>query len=49
MSLTGNKIKPTILGKIFEDFFPFSFTTSETELDCYNQRVNVRVALRVPR
>ena len=33
----------TILDKIFVDFF----TTSETELDYYNQKVNVQAPSRV--
>ena len=35
------------MGKIFVDFLDlaqFSFTTSESELDYYHQKVNVRVA-----
>ena len=33
--------------KHLETFLPFFFTTSETELDYYYQKVNVRVASRV--
>ena len=42
------------MGKIFLDFLDFhilpqiSFTTSETELDYYHQKVNVWVAWRIP-
>ena len=39
------------MDKIFVDFFTFlaqfPFTTSESKLDCYHQKVNVRVASRV--
>ena len=42
----------TILGKIFGDFFfhvlpQFLFTTTETEVDYYHQKVSVQVASRV--
>ena len=40
----------TILDKRFTDFSTFSqflFTTTETEIDYYHQKVNLRVASRV--
>ena len=42
----------TILGKIFGDFFfhvlpQLLFTTTETEVDYYHQKVSVQVASRV--
>ena len=49
-------VNPTILDKTFVDFFTFFFfrlfqflfITSETELDYYYQKVNVRVASWAP-